>query len=106
MNLNYKQFAFLLLDIIKLDWSETSEGLIKNDLKDVDLIIAADIIYDSSLFDSLLTTLRMIFNHCDNCDRFVLVNAVRNPETELEFLTMLGTIDYTSKDKIPSTRFH
>lgn len=75
---------------MKLDWSETSKEIIEQNFKNTDIIIAADIIYDNSLFDSLLTTLRMLFDYCDNCEKFMLVNALRNPETEQEFLRKLG----------------
>lgn len=73
-----------------MDWSETNKEFIEENLKATDLIIAADIIYDDSLFSSLLSTLRMLFDHCEKCERFLLVNAVRNPETEQEFLGKLG----------------
>lgn len=75
---------------MKLDWSETNKEFIEKDLRKIDLIIAADVIYDDSLFNSLLTTLRLLFDHCKKCERFLLVNAVRNPKTELEFLGRLG----------------
>lgn len=77
-------------EVLNLDWSQTSEEYIKTHLKDTEIIIAADVIYDNTLFDSLLTTLRMLFDHCTKCTKFMLVNAVRNPETEQEFLTKLS----------------
>lgn len=79
-----------ILDVTKLDWSRNDADFVRNHFNDVDLIIAADVIYDSSLFDALLSTVRMLFNCCDNCNQFMLVNAVRNPETEHEFLAKLG----------------
>lgn len=63
---------------------------IRTHFEKVNTIIAADVIYDSSLFDALLSTVRMLFDCCDDCNKFMLVNAVRNPKTELEFLTKLG----------------
>lgn len=77
-------------DIVKLDWTERDTTFIRTHFKEVDLILAADVIYDSSLFDALLSTIRMLFDCCDNCNKFMLVNAVRNPETEQEFLRKLG----------------
>lgn len=73
-----------------MDWTQKDTDLVRTNFKEVDLIIAADVIYDSSLFDALLSTIRMLFDCCDNCDKFMLVNAVRNPETEREFLAKLG----------------
>ena len=82
----------ILLDVLELNWSETSEEFIQKKLREIDLIIAADVIYDNSLFDALLTTVKLLFDHCDKCDRFVLANAVRSPETEQEFLAKLGKL--------------
>lgn len=87
MNLFYNT-----LDVTKLDWTQKDEDFIRAHFKDVDLIIAADVIYDSSLFDALLSTIRLLFNCCDKCYQFLLVNAVRNPDTEHEFLTKLGKL--------------
>lgn len=87
------QFWIFISDVLNLNWSETNEEFIKQHLKEIDVIVAADVIYDNSLFDPLLTTVRMLFDHCANCGRFILVNAVRNPETEREFLTKLGNFE-------------
>lgn len=73
-----------------MDWTQDDTTFVRTHFKDVDLILAADVIYDSSLFDALLSTVRMLFDCCDNCNRFMLANAVRNPETEHEFLEKLG----------------
>ncbi|XP_031629260.1 protein-lysine N-methyltransferase EEF2KMT [Contarinia nasturtii] len=80
-----------VIDAMMLDWMTITEKFIKERLMQVDLIIAADVIYDNLLFESLLTTVRMLFDHCDNCEKFMLANAVRNEDTEHEFLMKLGT---------------
>lgn len=75
---------------MKLDWSTTTVDFIKENLRHTEIIIAADVIYDNTLFESLLTTVQMLLDSCDNCTQFMLVNAVRNEDTEQEFLTKLG----------------
>lgn len=87
----------LFPDVMKLDWTDLDTERIRRHCKELDLIIAADVIYDNSLFDALLSTVRMLFDCCDNCNRFILVNAVRNPETEQEFLTKLGKLRCISR---------
>lgn len=86
---------------MKLDWTQKDTAFIRTHFKEVDLIFAADVIYDSSLFDALLSTIRLLFDCCDNCNKFMLVNAVRNPETEQEFLRKLGKIRSNSGDGKP-----
>lgn len=84
----------LFSDVLRLDWSETSKEVIEQNLREIDFIIAADVIYDNSLFDSLLTTVKLLFDHCVNCDKLLLANAVRSPDTEQEFLTKLGNLHF------------
>lgn len=83
---------FRISDVVKLDWTNEDTEFVRTHFMDVDLIIAADVIYDNTLFDALLSTIRMLFDCSDNCNKFMLVNAVRNPETEHEFLRKLGKI--------------
>lgn len=73
-----------------LDWLSKDEYFILENFSETELIIAADIIYDNSLFDALLSTVASIFKHSPRCEKFILVNAVRNPKTEREFLDMFG----------------
>lgn len=82
--------SILIPDVIKLDWSDSNKDYIQSHLSKIDLIIGADIIYDDSLFDSLLSTIKQLFDYCDKCEKFMLMNAIRNPQTEQAFLTKLG----------------
>lgn len=85
-------------EVAKLDWSLDNTELIRSSLSDVDLIIASDIIYDNTLFHLLLSTLQNLFEYCKNISRFLLINAVRNPDTEQEFLNSLRKCCYQNKD--------
>lgn len=84
--------CYLFSEIVNLDWLSEDECFIIENFSETELIIAADIIYDNSLFEALLTTVVSIFKHSPRCEKFILVNAVRNPDTEREFLDMLGEI--------------
>lgn len=76
---------------MKIDWNlplkEREEN--QNSLNAFDLIVAADVIFDNSLFRPLCQTLTSLFNRCKNCKQFLLVNAVRNINTKQEFLDLL-----------------
>lgn len=58
------------------------------------LIIAADVIYDNTLFQALCETLDLIFRTCKNECTFILANAVRNENTQKEFFDILGTANF------------
>lgn len=74
----------------KLDWFDTS-SLVENDrLPLPDLIIAADVIYDNSLFRALCQTIDRIFTKCQNQCEMLLVNAVRNEKTQTAFFDLLS----------------
>lgn len=83
-----------------LDWLSEDEYFILENFSETELIIAADIIYDNSLFEALLITVASIFKHSPHCEKFILVNAVRNPDSEREFLDMLGEIFFLNQSII------
>lgn len=72
-----------------IDWNAPLDESIK-DLNRFDMIVAADVIFDNSLFRPLCQTLTSLFHRSKHCKQFLLVNAVRNPDTEREFLELLG----------------
>lgn len=84
------------MNVLKVDWIKIAEdedgaGFSKyfQTIKP-NLIVAADVIYDNSLFQPLCQTLDFIFRQCNNQCIFILVNAVRNENTLNEFFTILG----------------
>lgn len=81
-------------EIVPLDWMTDNSKYVIDHLIETNLIIGADIIYDNSLFNDLLTTVKCLFDHCTNLTEFLLMNAVRNVETEKEFLGLLGKVLY------------
>lgn len=76
----------------KLDWDDALDDSI-NLLENIplpDLLIAADIIYDDTLFTGLCRTVDSIFSTCGDKCSLILVNAVRNEETQRKFFEELG----------------
>ncbi|XP_063983682.1 protein-lysine N-methyltransferase EEF2KMT-like [Diachasmimorpha longicaudata] len=74
-------------EIIDLPWENIDEQL-SNSL-DLDLVIAADVIYDKSLFPSLINGLRTLMSS-GNCVG-VIAMTVRNQETVSEFFEQLNS---------------
>lgn len=71
-----------------LDWYKIGESKLVDSFVP-DVIIAADIIYDNTLFEPLSRTIETFFNKSKNCKLYVACT-VRNEETINEFLSMLG----------------
>lgn len=87
-----EKYVYIVAEIAKLDWQENNDNFIETHLAETELIIGADIIYDSSLFRDLLTTVKSLFQRCKKISEFLLMNAVRNIDTEKEFLSLLGRL--------------
>ncbi|XP_015111438.1 protein-lysine N-methyltransferase EEF2KMT [Diachasma alloeum] len=83
-------------EIIDLPWENIDENL--GNRLDVDLVIAADVIYDKSLFPSLINGLKILISsgHCFG----VIAMTVRNEETISEFFQQLnsGGFSYEETD--------
>ncbi|RZB39017.1 protein FAM86D, partial [Asbolus verrucosus] len=65
-----------------------NSGEICQKLGHVDLIIAADVIYDASIFNSLICAVNCFFKNC-GADQFILSCTERNTETLSEFLLLI-----------------
>lgn len=74
------------INVINLNWNVLN---LKQLLKEIEVIKAVDVVCDDCLFDPLLTIIDA-FQSLRQFWRFILVNTVRNPETERVFLIMLG----------------
>lgn len=84
----------LIIGVIDIDWHSVGDSEYCTDLflniARPDLIVASDIVYDNTLFRPLCQTIDYIFKQCQNKCRMILANAVRNEDTQMEFLSMLG----------------
>uniref|UniRef100_A0A182IZ84 FAM86 N-terminal domain-containing protein n=1 Tax=Anopheles atroparvus TaxID=41427 RepID=A0A182IZ84_ANOAO len=96
-----------LIGVMDLDWQYVSASNL-GQLIEPDVIVAADIVYDHTLFPSLLSTLNYIFCLSHNRCKFVLSCTERNQDTLNEFLQLLITAKFRINEESvsPSRHFH
>lgn len=70
----------------KLSWGDLSSTVFGNNF---DIILAADVVYDSTIFEPLWKTFQSIVNLNKNCV-IILACTVRNKDTLAEFLNLAG----------------
>lgn len=76
-----------IVEVIEFNWEEVDE-LLNENFVEPDVIVAADILYDESVFPILIKTFKllMIKNNC-----YVIIAAtIRNPSTYSRFFVELG----------------
>lgn len=84
------------IKVLKVDWVSIADGEPNTEFSEhlesikPNLIIAADVIYDNTLFQPLCETLDFIFRKCKNQCKCILANAVRNETTQKEFFDTLA----------------
>lgn len=90
--------SFLSLsDIERIDWNDA----LADETNQIDLIqrpnliVAADIIFDNSLFPGLCRTIDRLFNHAENGCKMILMNAIRNANTQSEFFSELSNENFS-----------
>ncbi|XP_049287625.1 protein-lysine N-methyltransferase EEF2KMT [Anopheles funestus] len=96
-----------LMGVMDLDWQYISASNLSQ-LIEPDVIVAADIVYDHTLFPALLSTLNYIFCLSNNRCKFVLACTERNQDTLNEFLQLLITAKFRINEETvsPSRHFH
>lgn len=77
------------ISIEMLDWENIRQSTIMEKIVP-DIILAADVVYDSSLFVPLCHTLDFIFTKCENKCTFILTCTVRNDDTLNDFIRLMG----------------
>lgn len=80
------------LSVLNLPWEEVDDGVCK-ELGRIDLILAADVVYDSGLFKPLIGALKNISKTCEVED-IVFACTERNPETLEKFLQEISKYEY------------
>ncbi|XP_039961943.1 protein-lysine N-methyltransferase EEF2KMT [Bactrocera tryoni] len=91
-----------LLNLCELEWGAVDQMNWPNGFS-TDLILAADVVYDDTVFDSLTHAIDYVFKmRQDKCE-MLLAATVRNEHTLNKFLNLLSTLDfqYVEKDVIP-----
>jgi protein-lysine N-methyltransferase EEF2KMT len=77
------------LGVLQLPWEDCEELQVFDKCGTPDVLLAADVVYDSSIFEPLLNVVNMIFSKNENL-LFILCCTLRDPETLTSFLTLLG----------------
>lgn len=72
--------------MIDLPWENVDENIKKS--LNIDIVIAADVIYDSSLFPALINALKLLLNTA-NCYGIIAMT-IRNETTINEFFKQLS----------------
>lgn len=85
LQLKYEQTN---IQVIELKWEDIDKYIIKYSLQP-DVVIAADILYDSDSFSSLIAGLKHLL--VSNCYAIIAVT-VRNVDTVSQFLEQLGIV--------------
>lgn len=76
-----------VLEVLNLPWEQVDEEFYKE--RAVDVILAADVVFDSSLFSPLLKCVKCFFIVCEKTE-MVLACTERNKKTLEVFLQLLG----------------
>lgn len=72
--------------VINLKWEEIDES--RAEQMGIDVVIAADVLYDNSTFDALARGLKQLM--CKAVNYAIIAATVRNESTLLDFLNILG----------------
>lgn len=79
----------MFLEIKHLDWERISDSDVLKNFQP-ELIIAADVIYDDTLFKPFCQTIDYIFENASPSCQLILAATVRNLETLDKFLIEIG----------------
>ncbi|KAI4462237.1 hepatocellular carcinoma-associated antigen [Holotrichia oblita] len=74
------------VDVINLSWENVQSQ--SDDFKDIEIVLAADVVYDSSLFDCLYDALKCFLSN-GRCEEVYMSCTERNLKTLAEFLAGL-----------------
>jgi len=79
------------IGVLTLAWEDIIDNQIELFEKcKINVILAADIVYDSSIFEALISCLKILFKiYCDSSLQFILSQTIRNQETFNEFCELL-----------------
>jgi predicted nicotinamide N-methyase len=78
------------VSVLNLAWEDISPEFCQR-LGHVDQIVAADVVYDNSLFKPLVSAVDNLFNYCGT-EQFILSCTERNGETLNAFIQLLGLL--------------
>jgi protein-lysine N-methyltransferase EEF2KMT len=85
--------------VLNLPWEDVDKH--KEELKSCkfDVILAADVVYDDSIFDALTKCIRELYNISGPNLVFLLSQTVRNPDTFTKFVNLLHADSFETADE-------
>lgn len=86
--LTYNLISGSVISVLNLPWEEIDDTAC-DAIGPVDTILAADVVYDSELFPSLVRGLKLLWGRCE-VKQIVFACTERNPETLATFLHQIG----------------
>ncbi|XP_037938462.1 protein-lysine N-methyltransferase EEF2KMT [Teleopsis dalmanni] len=90
------------LSILQLDWKEIEVSGLINKIKPA-LILAADVIYDDTVFEDLVNAIDYVFKYMNNETKMLLSATVRNQFTLNKFLNLLDNMHFNVEEQIITT---
>lgn len=85
---NFDAISTTNVTVSPLDWFDIEQTNLLDDWKP-DIILAADVVYDDSLFDALGRTVDFLFRKCANRVQMLLACTIRNEQTLESFMRIL-----------------
>lgn len=97
---NKEQKSGVNISVLNLPWEDVDHSVAEK-INNIDLVLAADVVYDSDLFCSLIQALTCISNSC-NVQDIVFACTERNPDTLKEFLDQMGENFKVEEENCPN----
>ncbi|KAK0085120.1 hypothetical protein PV325_005740 [Microctonus aethiopoides] len=95
--LQNNEFPNINVNVINFNWELINQFTSAN-WSSPDLILAADVVYDTSIFHSLITALKLLLTRANSYA--IIAITVRNESTMSNFITQLGTYGLMHKEEI------
>lgn len=106
---NFQHNPALTINVAPLDWFKIEKSqFIADDTWKPDVVMAADVVYDDSLFEALCKTIDLIFRKCSNRCWMVMACTIRNERTLKHFLTRLDLYQFqrSLEEFVPPTHLY
>lgn len=84
--------------VLNLPWEDVAKHQGELQSSKLNVILAADVIYDDSIFDALITCISKLFELSNSSLTFILSQTVRNTETFEKFTNLLHTNNFETAD--------
>ncbi|XP_063918102.1 protein-lysine N-methyltransferase EEF2KMT-like [Zophobas morio] len=75
--------------VLNLPWEDVCREFCQT-LGQVDIVVAADVVYDKTIFEPLISAVECLFKYC-SVKQFILSCTERNEDTLEKFLSLIGS---------------